>query len=92
MACGLPCAASDIPPNREVLADGEAGLLFPLGGQEGVYEALHRLAHEPDLAPRLAAAGRRVVDTRYAIDVVARRYQALYEEMVGSGVPTAALV
>lgn len=84
MASGLPCAASDIPPNRELLAGGKAGLLFPLGGKEGVHAALRRLALEPGLSSQLATAGRRIVDSCYAIDVVARRYRALYQEMVGS--------
>lgn len=85
LAAGLPCAASDIPPNREVLAGGDAGLLFPFGDRQALRGTLRQLATDADECRRLASAGSEMVRARYEIGVVAGRYRALYRELVGAG-------
>jgi glycosyltransferase involved in cell wall biosynthesis len=87
MSLGVPCAASDISPNSEVLDRGRAGLLFPLRDPEALGDALVRLASESDLALRLADAARRRVEDHYSIDAVAPRIQSAYEELLGSREP-----
>jgi len=77
---GVPCAASDIPPNRELL--GKAGLLAPLGDPGAFATAMRRLASEDELGRGLADAGRQLIDQRYAIDIVATRYQRIYEDIL----------
>ncbi len=84
MRAGVPCAASAIAPNRELLGEGEAGLLFPAGDPGALAAAVRRFAREPDLAPALAAAARSRVERIYAIDAVASRYVALYEDVLES--------
>jgi glycosyltransferase involved in cell wall biosynthesis len=81
MTAGVPCVASDIPPNREVLDDGEAGLLVPLSDATALERALHRLVSEPELARRLAATARRRIDAEYALRAVAARYLPLYDRL-----------
>lgn len=58
LACGLPVVASDLPALREVIRDGESGLLFADGDPESLASALLRLAQSPALRERLGAAGR----------------------------------
>lgn len=57
LACGLPALVSDIPGNREWLADSAAGWLFPDGNAQAVAEGiLHAYRRRNDLQPvRLAA-------------------------------------
>jgi glycosyltransferase involved in cell wall biosynthesis len=57
LAAGLPCAASDIPGNRDLIFDGATGLLAPPGDDRRLAEALRRLIEDAPLAQRLAAAG-----------------------------------
>ena len=79
MAMGLPCIANDIPPNREVLADGEAGILVPGGNVEALREQMARLTVNPPLlAERLSAASIARVAKNYTLTSVAACYDALY--------------
>jgi len=47
MAHGVVCIANDIPPNREVLGDGEAGILVPIKDIDVLAQAMRRLATLP---------------------------------------------
>jgi glycosyltransferase involved in cell wall biosynthesis len=55
MASGCVCTASDIPPNRYVLDEERAGLLFPDGNPEALANAIERLLSDQALADRLRA-------------------------------------
>jgi glycosyltransferase involved in cell wall biosynthesis len=56
MSLGVPVVASRIGGLAEVLRDGVTGLLVDVGDVAGLARALARLAAEPHLASRLAAA------------------------------------
>lgn len=56
----LPVAASCIGALEEAVSDGVDGLLFPAGNADALRLVLHRLAHEPGLAARLADSRPRV--------------------------------
>jgi glycosyltransferase involved in cell wall biosynthesis len=57
MANGLPVVGSDIPAVREVLADGNAGLLVPPGDEVAAATAIGRLRADSRLRTALATAG-----------------------------------
>jgi glycosyltransferase involved in cell wall biosynthesis len=65
MAAGLPVVASPIGLNRELLRDGENGLLAE--DARGWADALRRLHRDPLLARRLGAAGRETVREGYSL-------------------------
>jgi glycosyltransferase involved in cell wall biosynthesis len=77
MANGLPVVASDLAAVREVLGDGQAGLLFPAGDASGAVNALRRLVDDPGLRRRLGEAGRSRARSFDPDDVV-RRLTGLY--------------
>src|SRR5690606_19748488 len=56
--------ASDIPAAREVVRDGETGLLFPTGDVDALAERTLALLRDPDLRRRIAAAGRKAAEAR----------------------------
>lgn len=85
MAHSLPCIANDIPPNREVLADGRAGRLVPVGDVPALTNALARIAGDPAFANEMARAARTHVENVYSIERVAQMYETLYGELVGAG-------
>jgi glycosyltransferase involved in cell wall biosynthesis len=58
MLSGIPVVASDLPAVREVLGDGQAGVLVPPGDPEGFSAAIARLATDGRERARLGAAGR----------------------------------
>ncbi|MEN8130289.1 MAG: glycosyltransferase family 4 protein [Pseudomonadota bacterium] len=82
MAAGLPCIANDIPPNREVLANGAAGVLVPVGDEERLFEAMQRMINDTDHAKAMRAAALSRVQSCYGIEAVAARYIVLYEDLI----------
>jgi len=50
--------ASDIRGNRQVIADGETGLLVPVRDAEAFADAIGQLVLDPDTRARMAAAAR----------------------------------
>ena len=76
MAAGAIAVAADLPTQREILADGAAGLLAPQTG-EGIAEVLEPVLRNPDRMLELALAGRARVLTEYEPHAVARRFHEL---------------
>lgn len=81
MAHGMAVVATDVGGIPEVVADGEDGLLVPPEDPDALAEALCRLAAEPELRRRLAAAARRRVESLDANEVAAR-LDALYAALL----------
>jgi phosphatidylinositol alpha-mannosyltransferase len=84
MAAGVPVVASDIPGYDEVVRDGMDGVLVPPADVDALATALRRVLEDPDLAARLARAGRERA-AGYSWDVVAPRLEAIYERAVAGG-------
>ena len=57
-ACGRPIVTTDMPGCREIVRDGENGLLVPPRDPARLADALARLAGDADLRRRLGARGR----------------------------------
>jgi len=62
MAAGRPVVVSDLPALRELVTDGETGLLVPPADPRAWVAAVERLRHDPGLALHLAQGGRRVAN------------------------------
>jgi glycosyltransferase involved in cell wall biosynthesis len=78
MAYGLPCIATRIPGNVELVRDRETGILVEPNDARGIASALRELASDPGLRERLGRAARRLVEQQFDIDAIAKRYAALY--------------
>lgn len=65
MAAGLPCVASAIGANNEVISQEETGLL--VHDKPGWTAALDRLLRHADLRRRMGAAGRTRVEASYCL-------------------------
>lgn len=64
MACERVLAASDIPPARELIIDGENALLFRLGDVEHMAQRTLEALEDPALRERLGRQARRSVEWR----------------------------
>lgn len=84
MAAGAPIAASDIPAFRHVLADGEAGALFPVGDARELAGAAGALLDDPARRASLSAAARRAVRS-YDWHAVAGDVVRVYETVLPAG-------
>ncbi len=64
MAMEIPVVASDIPANREWIADGQSGWLFPVGKADGLAEALLKAASDEKNRQEVAFRGRAITLAR----------------------------
>ena len=78
MAIGMPCVCTDCAGGgaRMMIRHGENGLLTPVGDEAALYEAMKRLAEDPELAARL---GREAAKVRreLSIEQIAGRWEAV---------------
>jgi glycosyltransferase involved in cell wall biosynthesis len=85
-ACGRPMVATDVPGCREVVIDGETGLLVPLGDVQALADALEKLVASEELRQCLGAGARDLVERNYSLDVISDRVAGLYRSLVQEGV------
>ena len=58
MASGLPVVASALDALKELVSEGETGLLFPPGDARALADAIERLASDPERMRELGARAR----------------------------------
>jgi glycosyltransferase involved in cell wall biosynthesis len=80
-AAGRPMVASDVPGCREIVRDGETGLLVPPRNPKALADALARLAGDPALRQRLGAAARRLAEERFGEAAIAAATVDLYKSL-----------
>ena len=81
MASGVPVVASAVDGNREVVRDGENGLLAPPSKPEALADAVLRLRN-PDLAAKLVAAGHETARD-FSLERTVPQLEELYTECAG---------
>lgn len=82
LACGAVVLASDTAPVRELIADGENGLLCDFFDVAGMADKAEAVLDRPGEFRPLAAAGARKVRERYSLDVCLPQMVRLYEEVM----------
>jgi glycosyltransferase involved in cell wall biosynthesis len=78
MASGLPAIATDVGGNREVILEGQAGHLTPVGSAEALADAIVRIESDPDGRERMGQASRQRVEQEFSLQRVVARYEELY--------------
>lgn len=75
LGLGLPTIATDCPVGgaRMVIQDGENGILIPVGDVDALYQAMKRIANNPDFAEKLSKNSRRVREV-YDVRKIAREW------------------
>lgn len=82
LALGIPVASTWHSGIPELITHEETGLLSLEGDVAALAQNLHRLCVDDALTERLAVAGRRVVEDRFAMGVQTLALEALYEEVI----------
>lgn len=65
MAAGLPCVATTVFANPEIVADGETGFVVPPGDRPALADRLRALAADPDRRRAMGARGRERARERF---------------------------
>jgi glycogen(starch) synthase len=79
MAQGRLFVASDVGGHKELIENGQTGLLFPAGDAKALGRTVMSLLDHPDQWPRLKANGRHFVETERNWKVSVARYEQVYE-------------
>ena len=82
MAAGVPVIATDIPPNRELVCDGETGYLVGVKDAVGFAQFTDRILADDALASRLGAAGRQRMQQQFSVAGMVDAYARLYRDLV----------
>ena len=82
LSCEVPVVASRVGGIPEVVEDGRAGFLLPVGDVEGMAQAVCRLLDNDDERRAFGSFGRASAVERYSRDRIVTCYRSLYEEML----------
>jgi len=77
-SCAVPCLASPVGVNAEIVADGVTG--YHAADDAAWTDRLVALLRDPALRARMGAAGRRAVEERWSLRVLAPRMVAALRE------------
>jgi len=83
MAQGRLLVASDVGGHRELIRDGETGVLFRAGDAAALAAAIARLFSEPERWPVLREHGRRFVENERSWASSVARYRGVYDSLPG---------
>jgi glycosyltransferase involved in cell wall biosynthesis len=81
MAAGLPVVVSDIPGNRDLVVDGESGLLVPPGNKSEFARRTRRLFDDREFAQMLGRNARRRMEDEFSVRRMIERHARLYSEL-----------
>ncbi len=81
MATGLPVITTDTLGNRDVIVQGENGLLFPQDDEQALAALILHVLDDSARSERLGKAARETAQSRFSLDSVADRYLQLYAEI-----------
>ena len=88
MLVGIPVVASDISGNRDLIQDGQTGILVPLGDRAAIAQATNLLLDDPDRARRLGTAARQSMLADFSVEKMVSRHVALYRRLLDGRVRT----
>jgi PEP-CTERM/exosortase A-associated glycosyltransferase len=89
MAQGHILVASDVGGHRELIKDGETGVLFRAGDVGALAQAVTRLLTERERWPGLRERGRRFVEEERSWPRSVARYGEVFHSLTGHGLPDA---
>lgn len=80
-AAGRPLIATDAGASREIVIDGETGILVPIDHRGRMSAAINELAGDPELRSSYGAAARRRAESEFSVARCVTSFAALYEEL-----------
>jgi glycosyltransferase involved in cell wall biosynthesis len=81
-AFGRPLIATNVPGCREVVIHEKTGLVVPVDDPGALAAAILRLVRSPAQRVRYGVAARRLIDERFAADLVGQATVALYRSLL----------
>jgi len=82
MACGLPPVTSDVGFVRDIVADGENGLIVPPGDYRALAGAIRRMIEDVSFRKHAAAQARDSIALPYTVAGAAEAHDAVYQRLM----------
>jgi glycosyltransferase involved in cell wall biosynthesis len=87
MASERPVVATAVGGTDEAVVDGETGFLVPPGDPASLADALKKVLDDPELARRLARAGKHRAETLFSARHMVEQVTAVYDDLLGTARP-----
>ena len=84
MAAGLPVVATDCGGNRELVWDGEGGMITPIGDAEKIAAAGLTLLRQPAHQKTMGCFNRERIEKEFQPTTIGDRFEELYHEVIRS--------
>ena len=81
LACGATVLASDTPPVREMIRNGENGLLFDFFDVDALAEFANQLLDRGDEYKVLGRQAAAIIQEKYSVDVCLPQMVEMYESV-----------
>lgn len=81
-SCGRPIVATDTPGCREIVRNGENGLLVPVRSTVELSDAIQSMIENQELRPKMGARGREIVVSEFAIEKVISETMTVYKDLL----------
>lgn len=81
LACGCATIASDYPGVKDIIMDGETGLIVAGKSPEALAQGILTLLDNPELQQQLSENGRASVQTHYDWQVIGGKFLALFQKL-----------
>ena len=82
MALGKPAVATDDGGTRELVLEGQTGLLVPNGDRRALTRVITDLLADANLRAQLGRAGKLRIETEFSIGAMVDRYVSLYQRLL----------
>lgn len=84
ISCGLPCIATDVGSNSEIVIDGHNGFLVSHGDQNYLGEKIHKLYSEKPLRERMGANSLQHFNKNFRPEAIILQMEKFYQEISSS--------
>ena len=81
-AMGLPCIVTDINGSREIIINGENGLIVPSKDADALYEAMERMLTDEPMRKSIAEKARGLIASRFEKSFVQQCLLDFYDEIL----------
>ncbi len=84
MAEGVPVVATDVGGNRELILEGQTGLLVPPRSPQALAEAMRVLLQDAERRRGMGQRGRARIARNFSIETTVQRTAALYQQLMNN--------
>jgi glycosyltransferase involved in cell wall biosynthesis len=83
-ACGKPVIASRTGGLRELISDGETGILFEPKNHKELAEKILYLLNDPAKAEEIGRKAKLLVERKYSISKIVEQIERVYHDIISS--------